>query len=202
MGNPSAARGKEGEEVLGDEGVNEDRLSALMVAYQGGDMAAFEALYGSLATALGGYLRSLVRDAARAEDLLQETFLQVHRARRTYLPARPVKPWIYAIARNVFLMSRRSATRRERHETIADEELPDVPVPAEVESLGERHAVRAALAGLAEERREAVLLHHVWGLSFKEVGAVQGVSEGAAKLRAHRGMNELRERLGGRGGGR
>ena len=86
------------------------------MAYQGGDGAAFEMLYSRLAPQLGGYLRALCRDAARAEDLLQEAFLQVHRSRRTYLPPRPVKPWIYAIARNVFLMSRRAAGRRARHE--------------------------------------------------------------------------------------
>lgn len=175
---------------------SDEQLNALMSAYQGGDVNAFETLYRKLAPQLGGYLRSLVRDGARAEDLLQETFLQLHRARRTYLPGRPVKPWIYAIARNVYLMNRRAATRRARHEAVADEELPDIPIPAEVEKLADADAVRRAVATLPEDRREALVLHHVYGLSFREVGAVQGVSEGAAKLRAHRGMVELRELLG------
>jgi RNA polymerase sigma-70 factor (ECF subfamily) len=178
-----------------------DTLCELMMAYQHGDGAAFEALYGRLASALGGYLRALCRDAARAEDLLQETFLQVHRSRHTYLPPRPVKPWIYAIARNVFLMSRRATGRRSRHEMIADEALPDVPVPPEVESLADSEAVRRALARVPEDRREALLLHHVSGLSFREIGAVLGVSEAAAKLRAHRGVVLLRELLGAPGVG-
>jgi len=175
--------------------VHDDELISLMIAYQGGEMAAFEALYAALAPPLGRYLRALTRDAGRAEDLLQETFLQLHRARRTYAPPRPVKPWAYAIARNVFLMARRAATRRARHETLADEELPELPVAPEAESLGDRDAVRRALVHVPEDRREALVLHHVHGLSFREVGAVQGVSEGAAKLRAHRGMIELRARL-------
>jgi RNA polymerase sigma-70 factor, ECF subfamily len=172
-----------------------DRLCELMMAYQRGDGAAFEALYGQLAPQLGGYLRSLCRDAARAEDLLQEAFLQVHRSRHTYLPPRPVKPWIYAIARNVFLMHRRAAFRRARHEAIADDVLPDVPVPAEMERLADRRTLERALAGMPPDRREAMLLHHVWGFSFREVGAVLGVTEAAAKLRAHRGLRVLRERL-------
>ena len=96
-------------------------------------------------------------------------------------------------------MSCRSARRRGRHEELADEELPDVPVPPEAEALGTRDLVRRALARLSVDRREAVVLHHVHGLSFQEVGAVQGVSATAAKLRSHRGMVELRGILTGSG---
>ena len=180
---------------MGDDRQREAALAALMVAYQDGDAMAFESLYGEVAGAMLGYLRSLTRDAARAEDLLQETFLQVHRVRHTFERGRPVKPWLYAIARNVFLMYRRAAGRLARHEGLADEELPDIPVPAEVESLADRDEVRKALGRLPPDRREALLLHHVVGLSFQEVGAVLGLTAGAAKLRAHRGVVELRALL-------
>lgn len=168
----------------------------MMVAYQGGDVTAFERLYGALAGPVLRYLRWLTRDATRAEDLLQETFLHVHRARHTWDPSRSAKAWVYAIAHNVFRMYVRAAGRRGRDKEMATEELPEVPVPAEVESLADRQLVRKALARLSENRREALLLHHVVGLSFQEVGAVQGVTAGAAKLRAHRAMVELREILG------
>jgi RNA polymerase sigma-70 factor (ECF subfamily) len=174
----------------------EGALCELMIAYQQGDARAFEALYGRLSPQIGGYLRALCRDAARAEDLMQDVFLQVHRARHTYMPPRPVKPWIYAIARNVFLMRRRAGGRRERRETTVADALPEVPVPAEVETLGDRDAVRKALAHVPEDRREVLLLHHVWGLSFREIGAAVGISEAAAKLRAHRGIRVLRAVLG------
>jgi RNA polymerase sigma-70 factor (ECF subfamily) len=185
---------------MSERAAAEDDLPRLMLAYQGGDGEAFAALYARLASPLLGFLHSLARDRSLAQDLLQETFLQLHRARATYLPGRPVKPWLYAIARNVFLMHRRAAARRGRREVLADDELPEVPVPPEVESLADRESVQRALAGVAEERREAVTLHHIQGLSFKEVGAVLGISEGAAKVRAHRGIAQLREALaaGGR----
>ena len=176
-------------------------LAGLMAAYQGGDMNAFEELYARLAPRVRAYLTALTRDAVRAEDLLQDTFLQIHRARRTYEPPRPVRPWVYAIARNVFLMSARSASRRAKREVLPDEELPELPVPPEATSLGDREQLSRALAGLSPVRREAVVLHHVLGLSFKEIGGALGISEGAAKVRAHRGMVELRQVLGATGGG-
>lgn len=175
-------------------------LSTLMAAYQAGDEGAFEGLYEELAGPVQSFLRSLTRNESRADDLLQETFFHVHRARQTYDPSRSARAWVYAIAHNVFLMSCRSEKRRGRHEELAEDELPDVPVPPEVESLATRDAVRKALARLSIDRREAVILHHVQGLSFQEVGAVLGITAMAAKLRSHRAMGELREFLeeGGR----
>lgn len=172
-----------------------------MRRYQQGDEGAFETLYGRLAGPVESYLRALARSAAEAEELLQETFFHVHRARRTWDPGRSARAWVYAIARNVFLMSRRAAGRRARHETTAPADLPDVPVPPEVESLADRELLRGALARLPADRREALVLHHVAGLSFREVGAVLGVSGLAAKLRAHRGLVALREMLGAKGHG-
>jgi RNA polymerase sigma-70 factor (ECF subfamily) len=189
------------EEVAG-AGIGDESLVEAMVAYQRGTMEAFETLYSAFRGALKGYLRALARDSGVAEDLLQETFLQLHRVRHTYQPPRPVRPWVYAIARNVFLMHRRAAHRRGRHEAIADDALPEVPVPPEIEGLGDRDTVQKALARLPEPRREPLVLHHMLGMSFKEVGAVLGISEGAAKVRAHRALAELREAMGLPGAGR
>lgn len=171
-------------------------LERLMSSYQRGSVAAFEALYAALSGELLRYLKGLTRDHHRAEDLLQEVFLQIHRARHTYLPGRPVKPWVYAIARNVFLMSRRSWRRRNVHEQLAQEELPDVPVPPEVAQLDGKRDLKRLLEELPEVAREVLLLHHVGGLSFKEVGDVLGISAGAAKVRAHRALQQLRRASG------
>ncbi|MFI5181453.1 MAG: RNA polymerase sigma factor [Thermoanaerobaculia bacterium] len=185
---------------MGDAGEPTSTLSELMAAYQAGDSMAFESLYAQLSGPVRGYLHALSRDAARADDLLQETFFHVHRARHTYDPSRSAKAWIYAIAHNVFLMWRRGAGRLARHEGPAGEEMPDIPIPAEAEGLGTRDLVRHALARLPGAQREALLLHHVDGLSFREVGEVLGTTALAAKLRAHRGMVELRSLLAGERG--
>jgi RNA polymerase sigma-70 factor (ECF subfamily) len=195
MDGPSANRQTAAGASIGDA-----ELGEAMVAYQRGNMEAFETIYSALAGALRGYLGALARDRALADDLAQETFLQLHRVRHTYQPPRPVKPWVYAIARNVFLMNRRSATRRARHETLADDALPEIAVPPELDGLGDRDTILVALGNLAEGKRETLVLHHLLGMTFKEVGAVLGITEGAAKVRAHRALAELREALGLAGG--
>jgi RNA polymerase sigma-70 factor (ECF subfamily) len=162
-----------------------------MSAYQAGSIEAFERLYIMLAPALLGYLSSLVRDRSRAQDLLQDSFLQIHRSRHTYRPDMPVKPWIFAIARHMWLMDMRTRSRRPQ----ADGELPEIPVPADVASLADRDTLRRALGDLLPDRREALLLHHIWGFSFAEIGQLLGIREDAAKLRSSRAMGDLRKRL-------
>ena len=73
-------------------------------------------IYAALAGRIRGYLYTLCRNASLAEDLVQDTFVQLHRSRRTYEPGRPVTPWVFAIARHVFLMNRRTTGRRLRVE--------------------------------------------------------------------------------------
>jgi len=162
-----------------------------MVAYQQGQLSAFDRLYGQLAPQLRGYLGALVRDPSRTADLVQETFLQLHRSRQAYRPDLPVRPWVFAIARNVALMDWRARSRRPQ----AADQLPELPVPPEAASLADRQAVNRALRTLNDERREAVLLHHVWGFSFAEIAQLLGVTVAAAKLRSSRGMSDLRAAL-------
>lgn len=170
----------------------EDELRSLMEAYQEGEIRAFEALYRRLAPQILSYLRWKALDASLAEDLLQEVFLQVHRSRRTYQPPRPVKPWVFAIARYVYLMDRRARSSRLDEERIQPEDTPDLPVPAEAERMADRELVREALRRVSADRREPFLLHHLWGFSFDEIGRILGISGGAAKVRSHRALKELR----------
>lgn len=179
-----------------DSEASTGRLERWMVEYQNGDLGAFERIFSELAIPLRNYLTSLTRDHHRGEDLLQETFLQMHRSRHTYIPGRPVKPWAFGIARHVYLMGRRSARRLARHETLPEEDLPDLPVESISEMFPEREDLSQALLEVKENRREALLLHHVWGFSFREIGEMLGISERAAKLRSFRGIKSLREKLG------
>lgn len=181
---------------MGNGETSSARLAELMRAYQGGDLGAFEGLFAALAVPLRNYLTALARDRARGEDLLQETFLQMHRSRKTYMPGRPVKPWAFGIARHVFLMDRRSLGRRARHETTAREQLPEMPVSGMAELFPDRDDLGKALAAVPDDRRESLLLHHVWGFTFREIGNMLGITERAAKLRAFRGMQSLRSSMG------
>jgi RNA polymerase sigma-70 factor (ECF subfamily) len=176
-----------------DRRAEEQQLIALMVDYQKGEMDAFTGLYEALKRPLIRYLWTFVRNQTVAEDLLQETFLQLHRARQTYSPPRPVRPWVYAITRHVALMHLR--TLRRRREVLPDEDLPEVPVPPEMDQLADRATVQRLLSTLPRASQEVLILHHLLGMSFDEVGQIVGVAGGTAKVRAHRALKKIRQRL-------
>ena len=158
-------------------------------------MEAFESLYRALAPSLRGYLAALVRNSALADDLLQETFLQIHRARHTFDPEFPLEPWAYAIARHVQAMDRRRRERRGRLEVAPPEGLEEPGLPDHEAGVAARQELGHALGALTPQRREALLLHHFWGMTFREIGARLGIATGAAKLRAGRGAAALRSSL-------
>jgi RNA polymerase sigma-70 factor (ECF subfamily) len=170
-------------------------LRQLMREYQSGRLEAFDELYAALAPVVRRYLLSHVRDAAKADDLVQETFLQLHRARHTYDPGFPVTPWAMAIARHVRLMDRRTASRRPwAPDDVSEMQLP---VRGEAAAYAEQTEVRHALGQVAAAQRDAIVRHHVWGWTFKEIAAKAGIAESAAKLRSSRGMAQLRALLRG-----
>jgi RNA polymerase sigma-70 factor, ECF subfamily len=175
---------------------SDEELRALMVAYQSGRFEAFDELYARVAPVVRRYQLAQSRDAAKADDLLQETFLQMHRARATFNPAFPLMPWVMAIARHVWLMDRRAAFRRPW--ATEDVTTIEVAVLAESATFAERADLRHALARVASPQRDAIVQHHVWGWSFREIAERAGIAETAAKLRSSRGMAKLRAALKGK----
>jgi RNA polymerase sigma-70 factor (ECF subfamily) len=169
-------------------------LRALMIRYQRGSLEAFQEIYADLAPGVRRYLLHLTGGSQIADDLLQETFLQMHRSRAAYNPAYAVKPWVFGLARNVFLMNRRAARRwTEVHDV--REDLPDFAVLPEVDKFGSLDELRRCIAALAQDQDEALLLHHEWGFTFDEIGGMLGISAQAARARASRGMADLRVAL-------
>jgi RNA polymerase sigma-70 factor (ECF subfamily) len=173
---------------------DDHRLRELMREYQSGRFEAFDDIYASIAPAVRRYLLSRPgAEAAKADDLVQETFLQMHRARHTYDSSFPLMPWAMAIARHVWLMDRRTRSRRPwAPDDVAD---IDLPVRGEAASFADRDEVRRALGQVAPARREALIQHHVLGFSFREIAQRAGIAETAAKLRSSRGMAQLRALL-------
>lgn len=187
-----------------------------MAEYQAGSVEAFDRLHDALAPALKAYLTSLTRDATRADDLLQETFLQMHRARASHTPGEPVRPWVFAIAKRVFLMYVRGARRRQRYEQDErHEQREDSPgsassassaastasassasaVPANVDRIHARRSIESALRQVPADGRRAFLMHHLFGFSFKEIAEKLGIKPGAAKIRSSRAASFMRSLL-------
>lgn len=166
----------------------------LMERFCDGDSRALEVLFTRHAGGVHGFLRRMVGDATLAEDLLQQTFLSVVRSADRYQRGAKVMPWLLTIAGNAARDARRS--KRLRVE-VSDEEAAHEPaVEAAPSDPGERRRIEAAFAGLPEGQREAVVMHKLNGLSFAEIGEALGISETAARIRAHRGYEKLRELLG------
>src|SRR4051812_20885578 len=169
-----------------------------MAGYLEGRIEAFDLLYAALAPRIRSYLLKQCRDRALADDLVQDTFLQLHRSRRTYQPGRPVTPWAFAIARHVFLMHQRRTARRLRFGTelsaraVRERSSHSNAAGATVDGV----VVRRALSRVPRAQRNAVVLHHVYGWSFADIAAKLGIQVNAARIRAFRGLKRMRDIVG------
>jgi RNA polymerase sigma-70 factor (ECF subfamily) len=177
---------------------------ALMAAYIAGDRRAFERLFALLGPRVHAFFLRSFRSAAVADDLLQTTFLNLHRARASYQVDRPLRPWLFAIAARVRLDELR---RRYRLAEEADEDALEAAERAQAQASGGDQGdeargeiiarVREALDALPETQRVVVQLHRYEGLTFPEIAAVLRTTEGAVKLRAFRAYEQLRKQLAG-----
>ncbi len=175
-----------------------------MARYQDGDASAFRELYALIAPRLLGYLLRMARSRAVAEDLLQQTFLKVHRARTAYIRGTDPLPWIYSIAHRTFLDEARR-TKRAIVKVGSEDGVPEVAAGITGESADRiddgvdpelAKAALDALAELPEAQREAVVLTKLDGKTVAEAAAIAGTTVGAMKVRAHRGYEALRRLLG------
>ena len=173
----------------------------LMSAYVAGDARAFEKLFARLAPRVHGFFLRSFREQSVADDLLQVTFMKVHRARDQYRRDLKVAPWVFTIAARVRLDELR---RRMRLPEDADEEAlaradEAASSAADPEPVGSdvQEMVRAALSRLPETQRTVIHLHRYEGMTFSEIARVLGTTPGAVKLRAFRGYETLRVQLKG-----
>jgi len=169
--------------------------SQLMARAQDGDAAA----YGLLLRTVTPYLRAIAsrahRNAADAEDSLQDILLTLHQMRHTYDPARPFKPWLAGIAQHRIADRLRHRLRRSAREVSLDFEHEALAsVPAAQTGMDHR-ALHAALGSLPEGQRQAVLLLKLQELSLREAAASSGQSAGALKVAVHRAIKALRALL-------
>jgi RNA polymerase sigma-70 factor (ECF subfamily) len=177
-----------------------EAASAAMHRYACGEDAAFSGLYDLLAPRLSSFLLRRTGDAARTEDLVQQTFLQMHCARRHFAPGAAVTPWAFAIARRLLIDGARRGGRNpvSAHED-GDHAESRCSRPAP-DALAARkrivHRVNDALASVSEADRAAFELVKCDGLSMAEAAEVLGISPNAVKLRAFRAYRALRVMLG------
>jgi RNA polymerase sigma factor (sigma-70 family) len=175
--------------------VSEETDEALMVAHVKGDTSAFPILFQRYASTVRGIMRRDIRKTQDADELVQETFLNLHRAARDFQPDRRLRPWLMTIAFNL----KREYFRRKGRRPEAPLDLDGRNDPSvEPRILERRHAaqqVSRALASLTDSQRQVIEMHWFAGLSFPEISTAVGASLSAVKVRAHRGYERMRALL-------
>lgn len=185
-----------------------DPDAALMLSLQRGDESAFDALVGRHRERVFRLACRYLGDETAAEDLAQESFLRVYRARHTWRPEAKFSTWLYRVTANACLNELRARRTRRAVEATAPRG-PDGGPPAEpadpraespAESLVRAETaalVREAVSRLDGDQRLAVLLSKYEGLSYRELADAMGRSVPAVKSLLVRAREKLREDLAG-----
>jgi RNA polymerase sigma-70 factor (ECF subfamily) len=177
--------------------MDSDDWSQLLAQAQTGDAPA----YRRFLTEIAGFLRAVVARTGiphdQVEDVVQETLISVHAIRHTYDPARPVRPWLTAIARRRAIDWRRRRNSANAHEVTLDdsagETLADPAANRDKDRSEAAASIRRWLAELPAGQRQAVELLKLRELSLAEASALSGQSVGALKVATHRAMMTLRK---------
>jgi|AP45_3_1055517.scaffolds.fasta_scaffold00786_2 RNA polymerase sigma-70 factor (ECF subfamily) len=180
-----------------------------MLRVQDGDEAAFGELVETYRERLIHIFSHLVGGQDAAEDLAQEVFLRVYRARETYRPTAKFSTWMFRIANNLAYNARRTLGRRKEVTIAADDSGPLGPRPAE-QLLAEqssllpsrqfvtremRDQVRNAIESLNDRQRLAVLLHKFEGMSYADIGVSMDLTPQAVKSLLSRARENLKLHL-------
>ena len=181
-----------------------DPDAELMLAFQKGDEAAFDALFARWVGPLLRYLERIVHDAATAEELVQDAFLRVHGARDRYVAEAKFSTWLYRIASNLAFNELRRPRRRHAHDSADDDNaaivLPSEGAPpdavASARMLGEE--VDREMRRLPERQRMALWLCAAEGQSYADIAIALQTTEKSVKALVHRARATLADRLGDR----
>jgi RNA polymerase sigma-70 factor (ECF subfamily) len=172
----------------------------LMLRVQQGDVAALGPLYDRFAGPLLGYLFHTVGDSDAAQDLLHDVFLSLIDAAGSYEHPRPVKPWLFTIARNRALNYLKKARPRVSLDRVGEGQplaerlagAEKLPGQAALESESRTRLLKA-LDLLGPGEKEVVVLRLGQGLRYREIGEATGLSEEAVRQRMSRAIKKLRE---------
>ncbi|MFZ0304908.1 MAG: RNA polymerase sigma factor [Terracidiphilus sp.] len=178
----------------------DSNLEILMAGYQRGDFSAAANLIEHISPQLHRFFLAQSLSRTDADDLLQETWLRIHKVRHTYRPGEPALPWFYAIARHVRVDHYRKSIRTTAGARRLEEMSKDAAVvPSESDDAD---GLNALLAPLSDSQREVIEMLKVAGMTLEEVARATSSTVGSVKQRAHRAYKKLRETMSPRGSGR
>ena len=179
---------------------------SLMLAFQKGNELAFQELVERNHTRVIGLVYRFIGDSADAEDLAQEVFLRIYRARLTYKPTAKFSTWMFRITANVSLNALRS--RASRRDDVSIDQMADVhegprAIPDPESRMPDEHMhqeelrtkVREAIHTLPEKQQIAVVLNKYEGMSYADIARTIGCSTMAVKSLLARARDNLKDRL-------
>ena len=167
---------------------------ALMLKVRSGDLDKLGLLYERHKKRLFGFFYNMNQDVSISEDLVQNVFVRMLKYRHTYKGEGSFLAWMFSTARNV----RYDHYKKNKELYQADLSLLDYKmgdhnnVLSHLEKKDDMSLLQRALMQLDEERREVLVLSKLKEMKFSEIGKILGCSEGAAKVKAHRALKELR----------
>jgi RNA polymerase sigma-70 factor, ECF subfamily len=156
--------------------------------------AAIRQLYSRHARALHAYVARFCPDQASADDIVQETFIRVWQ----HLPQlsaddRPIRPWLYRVARNLLIDANRAA--RARPVTVQEQSAGEIGIDSGLEEVLDRQLVSAALAHLSPAHQSVLVETFYRGGTMATVARELGIPHGTARSRLHYALDALRQHL-------
>jgi RNA polymerase sigma-70 factor, ECF subfamily len=166
-----------------------------MAAYQAGNEAAFSELFERYSGSVYGFLVRRLGDRSLAEDLYQEAFLRLHRARAAYDSRRPFRAWLFSIVHHLLTDTFRNRGRTPTTVSAEDalEARSDGRSPERIAAAREETAsLHRALQALSSDEATVLILARLEGLSYDDIGAILGRSAAATKQLAYRALKRVR----------
>lgn len=175
----------------------------LLTDHLAGVPGAFDELVARYAQELYGFLCRFVADSSAAEDLIQETFVQVHLAASSFDPARSFRPWLYAIAANKARDYLRAMGRRQHYSLDATGSDEEGPAPSQrieaadtalwdlVDADERKAAVRQLVSRMPEHLRLILTLGYFQQLPYAEIAEILEIPVGTVKSRLHSAVNHF-----------
>jgi RNA polymerase sigma-70 factor (ECF subfamily) len=166
-----------------------------MLRVREGDQAAFRMLFDKHAGPLLGFVDRFFHNRAVSEEVVQEVFLKVYRARKKYRHKSKFTTWLYTIATRASLNELRRGVHRQKRRQLGDADGAAPAVDREVAGRRLRDRVAGILEGLPEDQKAAFLLVRFGGRSYGEVAQILGLSESAVKSQIFRATDAIRKGL-------
>ena len=174
--------------------LDRQELDSLLRSIAVGDQEALGKLYHGTQGAVYGLALSILKNAQDAQDVTQDTFVQIWENARRYQPKGSPMAWILTIARNLSRMRLRQSFRIGE---LTEEEWDAIPADSPAVTTEDRAVLQAALAALGDRERQVVLLHAASGLKYREIAALLELPIATVLSKYHRAMKKMKDQMEG-----